>query len=78
MSGPVLELLFNKPPADLSKVLRDIADAVDAGKVLQLVIARIENDCYEFTFGASEVNCIVLSTLLHATTIDRMRLERQT
>lgn len=50
-----------------------MADRVDAGEITDVVIGYVMNGNYEFTYGASISECIVISTLLQQNCIDRMR-----
>ena len=62
-----------KPPSDLALRLHELADAVDAGAVTGFVSARTENGSYEFLYGASLTECLLMATLLQQNCIDRMR-----
>lgn len=62
-----------KPAHDLSARLRDLADAVDRGEILDLIAAYTEQGAYSFLYSASYHDSIVMSAMLHANCIDRMR-----
>lgn len=71
----VIEAKFGKQPCtDLSKQLRELADAVDRGEITDLVCSCVENGGYTFLTGASLESCLVLSTLLHERIIGRFKL----
>lgn len=62
-----------KPPVDLSAKLREIADAVDRNEIKDFVAAYIQGDNFEFFYAASLTECVLLSTLLQRSCIDRMK-----
>jgi hypothetical protein len=64
---------LKKPPSDLSAVLRQMADDVDAGIVTDMVAVSVHDGNYEFTYAASLINCLVMASMLQANCIDRMR-----
>ena len=64
---------LKRPPRDLSARLRELADLADSGEVTEMVIAYVMNDRYEFTYGTSDANCLVMATLLQSNCIDNMR-----
>jgi len=71
----VIDGRFGKQvPDDLSQRLRELADEVDKGYITGMVIAYIGDAEYSFVFGTSLSESIVLSTLLHQSSIDRMRV----
>lgn len=63
-----------KAPADLSRNLRDIADAIDRGEVTALVAGLVYNGGYEFVYGASYSACLELATLLQHRCIEKFKL----
>jgi hypothetical protein len=62
-----------QPPSDLSKFLRETADAVDRGDVVEFVCAYTQDDQFQFRYGASLKECLVLSALLHSQCIGRFK-----
>lgn len=71
----VTPVFGRKAPADLSKNLRELADAVDAGEIECMVIAYIHNDEYRFQHAASYKDSVVLTALLQDLNLRRMRYE---
>lgn len=65
---------LKKATGDLSAILREMADQVDAGTVTDMVIASVHDGNYEFTYAASFADCVVMSSLLHTNCIERMRV----
>jgi hypothetical protein len=66
---------IKKPPSDMAKWFRDMADKIDSGIVNDAVVAYTQQGEYEFMFGASKLDAVSLSTLLQTTAVDRMRIE---
>lgn len=64
---------IKRPPYDLAARLRELADQADAGKLTEFVCAGTVNDGYEFVYGASLQNCLVLAAMLQQNCVDRMR-----
>ena len=62
-----------KPPSDLSKTLRLIADAVDRGEVTDFVGAYTNADTYRFVYGASLIDSLVLVRLLDYECVQRFK-----
>lgn len=62
-----------RPPSDLSKRLRELADAVDRNEIVELVAAYVQDGNYEFLYGASLVDSIIMSTLLQNSCVNRMK-----
>lgn len=62
-----------KPPDDLSKRLRELADAVDRNEVTELVAAYVQDGCYEFLYGAGLNDSLVMSTMLQHSCLMRMK-----
>jgi hypothetical protein len=60
---------------DLAAQLRKLADAVDAGQVVDFVSIHTEgsNEAIGFTVSASRLTAIALSAILHQHSIDAMR-----
>ena len=71
MSSVVLALI--RPPSDLAERLRELADQVDAGRLTDAIVAYVSDGNYDFIYGASLHQCIVLSSLLNQNCIDRTR-----
>lgn len=53
-----------KAPADLSRQLREIADAIDRGEITALVAGLVRTSGYDFVYGASYRDCLELAALL--------------
>lgn len=64
---------IKRPPADLSKRLRELADMVDEGVVTDAVMAYVCDDRREFLYASSLSECLVMSAMLQQNCIDRMR-----
>ena len=62
-----------KPPSDLSQRLREYADAVDRGEIVDFVASYVQNGEYRFMYGASLRECLVMATLLQANCVERYR-----
>ncbi len=72
----IKEVKFGKrAPIDLSGILRNLADDVDAGRITELVAAYLIDGEYEFAHAASLGDSLVLSTLLHKRVVDRFSEE---
>lgn len=63
-----------KPPSDLARQLRDIADAVERGEVVDLVAAYMQTGAYEFLYGTSLSTGLELATLLQHRCIERFKV----
>lgn len=64
---------IKRPPSDLAAVLRDMADRVDAGAITEMLVVRVENGSYEFMYGASLADSIVMASLLLHSCVERMK-----
>lgn len=53
-----------KAPSDLSKQLREIADAIDRGEITALVAGLVRSNGYDFVYGASYKDCLEIASLL--------------
>lgn len=73
MTENVFELVKKKAPSDLSAELRALADAVDRGEILDMIGAYTQNGSYCFLYGASLIDGIVMSSMLQANCLNRMR-----
>lgn len=51
-------------PSDLAQRLRDLADAVDRGECVELVACYVQDDEYQFLYGASMMNSIGMAAML--------------
>ncbi len=70
----VIEGSFGKQaPSDLSQRLREMADEVDNGKITSAIIGYVYEGNYNFLWGASLSDSIILAALLQQTSIDNMR-----
>jgi hypothetical protein len=68
MTNIVLLKTGPKPPEDLSKRLREIADFADEGKVTSLIAGFVNEGEYEFLWGSSlEDRVFILELMKHAT-----------
>jgi hypothetical protein len=59
---------------DLSKILRETADAVDAGKIVSLVMAHDMEGEYNLHWSASLVSSLVLASLLQSRAVERFKV----
>jgi hypothetical protein len=73
MSSAVLLSVAKRPPSDLAAHLRELADSVDAGQVLEYICCYTFNDEFCFKFGASKLNGIAMASMLHSEALERMR-----
>jgi hypothetical protein len=75
MSDVIKGVFTRKAPDDLAEKLRAIADAVDAGEVVDFVAAYVSTaeSMYRFVPAAPAHDCVVLSSLLHDSSIRSMR-----
>lgn len=62
-----------KAADDLAQRLRALADAVDRGEVIDLIAAYTDVGVYAFLYSASLNDSIVMSSMLQANCLDRMR-----
>lgn len=62
-----------KIDAELSRTLREIADAVDRGEVVEMVASYIHENEYKFVYGASLADCLVLVSLLQHRCVQRFK-----
>jgi len=66
---------FGKPSIDLapdfSAVLRELADAVDAGEIGGACVIVVRNGEYELHFPSSLSESLIMSTLLHRRATDK-------
>ena len=72
----VIEGGFGKTAAqdsDLSKCLREVADAVDRGEVTELIMAFVKGDNYVFAYNAPLAGAVVLASMMQANCLDRMK-----
>lgn len=58
---------------DTPKVLRELADLCEAGRIESLVIGFVQDGSYNFWWPSSRNASLTLATLLQATAINRMR-----
>ena len=64
-----------KAPDGLVHDLRKLADQVEAGVVVEAVIAFTDKEHYQYIWGASKAQSVLLSTLLQARAIANMRVD---
>ena len=70
----VIEGSFGKqPPKDIVEQLEGLLEEAKAGRINSIVAAYTLDDEYTFMFGASLTDAIVMTTLLQAFNIHRMR-----
>lgn len=62
-----------RAPSDLSRILRDMADAVDRGEITELVAVSVNGGAYDFHYSASLHSCLVMASMLWQNCVDRMR-----
>lgn len=68
----VVKAEFGKrAPVDLSSQLRELADAVDNGEIVDLCAVFVRNDSYDILTAASLEQRLILPTLLHRSTVDK-------
>lgn len=53
-----------KAPSDLSRILRELADAVDRGEITALVAAYTQGNIFQMQYSASVRDGLELATLL--------------
>ena len=75
MSDVIKGVFTRKAPDDLAEKLRAIADAVDTGEVVDFVAAYVSTteSMYRFVLADPAHDCVVLSSLLHDSSIRNMR-----
>lgn len=59
-----------KACSNLSSDLREMADAVDRGEIVDMVIAWTQDDKYKMIHSCSLINSLVLSALLQRSSVD--------
>lgn len=59
---------------DLSAQLREMADAVDRGEVVDFIAAFVRDGTYEFILATSLQDQLVLATLMQSKIIDRYKV----
>jgi hypothetical protein len=57
---------------DLSKNLRAVAEAVDRGEIVDLVMTFVEDGNYQFLFATSPGESVVMTAVLHRAAVDKM------
>jgi hypothetical protein len=68
----VIEGGFGRQPcANLAADLREMADAVERGELVDLVACYTQNGEYQTLYAASLESSVFLATLLHRRSIDR-------
>ena len=65
---------LRRPPSGLAGRLRELADCVDRGEVLEFVACHDLNGDFHFIRGASKLNAIAMASMLHDEALDQMRL----
>ncbi len=69
----VIEGGFGKKACeDLAKNLRALAEAVDRGEVVNLVMVFVEDGEYQTHLSASIQDSIVMASLLHRVAVDKL------
>ena len=70
----VIEGSFGKQaPTDLPQRLRELAEAADAGHVESAIVGYVYDGNYNFLWGASLSESIILAAMLQQTSIDNMK-----
>ena len=64
---------MRRPQADLATRLRELVVLAETGEMTELVVGYSTADIYNFVYGLSPANCVVLSSMLHQGCVDRMR-----
>lgn len=62
-----------RAPADLPEVLRTLANLAESGEITSLICSCVSNGDYELHFSASPAEGLILSSLLHARAVERMK-----
>ena len=57
--------------SDLSPRLRELADAVDRGEIVELVLGCVRGGEYELMFSAPLTGGLILASLLHRRAVDK-------
>lgn len=71
--GDVQQVTFGRrPPTDLAAQLRALADAVDAGEVLDCAAVFVRKGEYDYLWAASLEASVTLATLLQWRALRRM------
>jgi hypothetical protein len=68
----VLTLAPKRAPSGLADDLRKLADQVDAGAVTEAAIVFSDDKHYQYIWGASKAQSVLLATLLQARAIRNM------
>jgi hypothetical protein len=53
-------------PSDMPMHLNQLLTDIESGAVSGLLIASVKNGCFEFVFGTSIHEALILSSLLHS------------
>ncbi len=61
-------------PSDLSQRLREMADEVDNGQITGVIMGYVYEGDYNFLWGTSLSEAVVLAAMLQQLSIDHMRL----
>lgn len=65
---------LHKPPSDLSRRLRELADLADAGELTDAVMAYTWKDERHFMYATSLNDGLILATMLQSNCLDRLRV----
>lgn len=71
-AAPTLVAL-KRPPSDLAQRLREMAEMAEAGALTELVAIYVQDDTYQFVFGASRFNSIGMAAMLQDEAVRNMR-----
>ena len=64
---------IKRPPSDLARKLREMADSADAGRLTDIVTIYVEDDNFEFRIGTSKLQAIAMASMLHEQTLNHMK-----
>ena len=73
MSERISVVPIVRAPSDLSRILREMADAVDRGEITDFVGVTVNGGAYDFHYAASLHSCLVMASMLWQNCVDRMR-----
>lgn len=73
MSDNLIQVQFGpRAPDDLPGILRELADAAERGEVKGMVYAYLRDDFYQTGLSASPQQALVMSTILHKRTVEKL------
>ena len=60
-------------PDDMPGLLRELADHIESGRITAMVVGFCRDDCYEFLWPSSIVDSFLISSMLQASALDKLR-----